>query len=59
MTILKKITLLGLLLIMLSCQQTKKATFLILPTPQQSTVGEQFSSTVSYTHLTLPTNREV
>ena len=44
MTILKKITLLGLGLIMLSCQQTKKATFLILPTPQQSTVGEQFSS---------------
>lgn len=44
MTILKKIMLLGVGLIVLSCQQTKKATFLILPTPQQSTVGEQFSS---------------
>ncbi len=34
---------LGLGLFVLSCQQRKKASFLILPTPQKSIIGEKFS----------------
>ena len=43
MNILKQIMILGLGLFVLSCKQRKKASFLILPTPQESIIGEKFS----------------
>jgi len=44
MTTLKQIMILGLGLFVISCQQIEKTNFLILPTPQQSKIGEKFSS---------------